>query len=235
MNALWITRMCAYKNAPESLASAHAIVSHKIHRQGALVRRYGLSFRSVPHDAPASIGALLLEEARAAKQFWEGFKALLPAYPEFQGRVPHGTDTVNRLLDIGYRHLTGTVSRYLEARSVPADLGLMHVAGSSDAEPLAYDLVELFRSDIVDAEVLRFLRLKKRPRTTLAPRDIAHFVHEVNERMERQYYLKGFRRCHAYRYYMELQILRFISAINHGEVFVPIHLPTRHESRCLTK
>lgn len=121
--------------------------------------------------------------------------------------------------------------KFLEAREVPAALGLLHVARKSDSSPLAYDLVELFRADTVDAEVLRFLRLKKKPLVT-ADKEIAHFLHEINERIERPHYLKDFCRCHSYRYYMEVQMLKFIAAVNHGKPFEPVHLPARHEGRC---
>ncbi len=122
----------------------------------------------------------------------------------------------------------------LEQQEISPALGLLHVARNADSAPLAYDLVEMFRADIVDAEVLRFLRLKKKVLTTVEQRDIGHFLHEVNERLQRQHYLRDFKMCHVYRYYMELQILKFIKAVNHGEIFEPLHLPTRHDTRCLT-
>ncbi|OHA90846.1 MAG: hypothetical protein A2832_00825 [Candidatus Zambryskibacteria bacterium RIFCSPHIGHO2_01_FULL_44_22b] len=31
---------------------------------------------------------------------------------------------------------------------------------------------------------------------------------------------------------MEVQILKFVKAVNHKEVFEPLKLPARHESRC---
>ncbi len=86
---------------------------------------------------------------------------------------------------------------------------------------------------MVDAEVLRYLHLKKKPIEDV-DMHIAHFLHELNERLARPHYVRGFKECLPYRYYMELQTLKLISAVDHKEIFKPIHLPDRHDSRCLT-
>ena len=174
----------------------------------------------------------MLEEARAARYFWRQFGALLPEQCKFTGRKPRTTDIANHLLDIGYHHLTGIVKKLLEQHEVSGAIGLLHSAHRVDSVPFAYDLVEIFRADIVDAEALRFLRLKKKSFKILAPNDIAHFLHEVNERLERRFYLKDFKRCHKYRYYMELQILKLIKAVNRKKLFEPLRLLSRHETRC---
>lgn len=231
MNALWLTRMCAYKQSSEVFESAKRLVAFKIERESVLLRRYRQP-AFIPNLAPATIiRDVLLIEARAAKHFRRAFRTLISPELGFKGRTPGGRDPVNKLLDVGYHHVTHIVRKFLETRDVPPALSLLHVARKSDSSPLAYDLVELFRADIVDAEVLRFLRLKKKPLVT-ADTEIAHFLHEVNERIGRPYYLKDFCRCHAYRYYMELQMLKFIAAVNHGEPFEPVRLPARHETRC---
>src|SRR3989344_1350434 len=231
MNALWLTRMCAYKHSPQALTTAKRLIGFKIERESVLLRRYKqLTF--TPDFAPArTIGNVLLIEARAAKHFRHAFRLLISPKIDFVGRTPGGRDLVNKLLDIGYHHVTNIVRKFLEARDVPAALGLLHVARKSDSAPLAYDLVELSRADTVDAEVLRFLRLKKKPLVT-ADKEVAHFLHEINERIERPHYLKDFCRCHSYRYYMEVQMLKFISAVNHVQPFEPMLLPARHETRC---
>lgn len=196
-------------------------------------------YRRIPIPATGVLQAktieeILLLEARAAKHFWKEFRSILFSYQDFKTRKPYAIDTANRLLDVGYHHLTNIVRKNLAEQDVSTAMGLLHVAHASDSEPLAYDLVELFRSDIIDTEVLRFLKLKKRTLTALSPKDIAHFLHEVNERLERKHYLKDFKACHIYRYYMEVQTLKFIKAVNRKQVFSPLYLPTRHESRCNT-
>ncbi len=231
MNALWLTRMCAYKHTPEALESAKCLIAMKIERESALLIHYKKSPFIADFSKVKTTGDILLIEARAARHFWKAFRDLLPPDTSFKTRTPGAHDTVNRLLDIGYHHITGIVHTYLTTREVPVALGLLHIARTSDSAPLAYDLVELFRADTVDAELLRYIHLKKR---TLhgADHDVSHFLHELNERLSRLHYIKNFKQCHAYRYYMDLQMLAFIHAVDHGKPFTPISLPDRHDTRC---
>jgi len=232
VNALWISRLCEYKKTPLAVVSAQKIIETKIARENALLHTYAKPAFSTHIHTTVTTNQLLLEEARSARHFWHTVQELLPEWTGFKGRQPRGKDIMNKLLDVGYHHLTGVVKKFLEERAVPASLGLIHVPRTSDSAPLAYDLVEMFRADIVDAELLRHIKLKKKP--FLEPdKEIAHFLHEVNERLEKPHYLKEFSSCRPYRYYLELQILKFIKAINHKEPFAPVHLPTRHDSRCV--
>lgn len=180
----------------------------------------------------SDIRDLLLIEARAAKTYWTLFRKLLPNYPEFKSRNRKGTDQVNILLNIGYHHLVAETRKIFGKHNIPTDVGLVHIAHTNKAEPLIYDLIELFRADVVDSEVLRFLRLKKNKLHSIKEREIAHFVHRISKRLNRRYFLKDFDSCQTYRYYMELQLLKFAKAINHQEIFKPLSLPSRHENRC---
>ncbi len=230
MNALWITRMSTYKSSGYSILSARAIIEMKILHQCVLLKRYKRIIPVTTITTKNSINDILLEEARTAKHFWKEFTLLLPSWVKFKSRKPRGVDGANRLLDIGYHHICGIVKKILDTHDISTALGLLHVARTSKSDPLVYDLVELFRSDIVDAEVLRFLRLKKHP--IIADKEISHFLHEINQRLDRKFYIKQFGVCQTYRYYMELQILSFIHAVNHKKIFVPLRLPARHEQRC---
>lgn len=223
--------MCAYLHSPHRIESAHKIVAMKIAREGALLRRYGRKAGLAASDAQ-TIEDVLLWEARAAKHFWKEFRALLPLYPDFEGRSVRAQDPVNRLLDIGYHHLAGSIQKILTRLEIPTALGIIHAPHAADSAPLVYDLMELFRADTINTELLRFLRLKKKRIDVVDQTIIGHFLHEVNERMDRMYYLRDFHACQSYRYYMELQILKFISAVNHRQTFSPVELPTRHDSRC---
>jgi CRISPR-associated endonuclease Cas1 len=210
------------------------IIKLKIYRQGLLLKKYkSLPFleKSYPKK---TIQDLFLIEARAAKYFWSKFNTLLPkAY--FDGRKPHSGEIANQLLDIGYHHLAGKVKKILVKYNIPTELALLHKASSMKSEPLVYDLMEMFRADVVDAEVLRFLRSKKKIIKEVSGKVIPIFLNRINKRCERLYYLKVFETCRSYSYYMELQNLRFIKAINSKEVFKPIDLPNRHENRCANK
>jgi CRISPR-associated endonuclease Cas1 len=234
MNALWLTRMSAYKNSPLALESAKALIGKKIDRESALLARYHRQPATIRVASAISLQEVLLAEARAARHFWREFGALLPRGLAFSGRVIHGSDPVNRILDIGYHHLTGLVAKTLAKCGITPELGLLHVAHAATSAPLAYDLVELFRADIVDAEALRFFRLKKRVPPEIRPDDVARFIARANKRLDRRHYLRAFKGCRSYRYYMELQILKFERAVDRGEAFAPADLPTRHDARCLT-
>lgn len=232
MNAIWLTRICAYKNSPQSVESAKRLIAVKIERQNALLKKYKKTCKATSIKDARTLQDILLEEARAAKLFWHEFKGLLPDGYDFPGRKPRTADIVNRLLDIGYHYLLNAVKKYLEERGVPPAIGLLHSARTAKSAPLAYDLMEIFRTDLIDTEVLHFIRLKKKKIGMLGQEDIARFITKVKERRERMHYLKEFKRCHTYAYYMELQVLKFIKAINHGNIFEPLPLPIRHDTRC---
>jgi CRISPR-associated endonuclease Cas1 len=167
-----------------------------------------------------------------AKYYWHHYGTLLPSWVTFPGRHAQSDDVTNKLLDIGYHHLATNVRKILDEKDCITALGLLHVAQSSDATPLVYDLMELFRADIVDMSVATWLRQKKQPVTKLTQKHIAQLLHDMNERMDKRYYLADFGQCHSYRYYMEIQITKFIKAVNHNEVFLPLTLPMRHDTRC---
>lgn len=232
MNALWLTRMCAYRHSAHRVASARKLVGVKIERQGVLLRKYGMASAVSRGPDVQTLPAVLLEEARAARYFWRSLARLMPPWVSFRSRNRRAEDAANKLLNIGYHYITALVKNMLEQHGVSAALGLLHSARTAESAPLAFDLVEMFRSDLVDTEVLRFLRLRRKARTALTGKDISIFLHNVKKRCERKYYLKDFRACHTYRYYMELQILKCIKAVNHQKPFAPLHLPTRHDTRC---
>ncbi len=231
MNALWISRLCAYKNTSLSLGSARRIIAIKIERENVLLKKYKRKTIQTNIRLKNSLNDILLEEARVAKSFWRSFSSLLPSYLDFPGRKARRSDIVNRFLDIGYHHLTNIVRGILDKYEIPGGLAVLHVPRTSKSSPLAYDLVEMFRSDIVETEILKFFRLKKK-KINKIEKDIPKFIAQINERLEKKYYLKNFKTCHSYKYYMEVQILKFVKAVNKKEIFMPINLPKRHESRC---
>jgi len=235
MNALWISRLCAYKNSPLRYISAQKIIEVKTERQSILLKSNKISTEGMKMHLPKTVystSEILLAEARFAKQYWKKFKILLPRWAHFPGRTPRGKDIANRLLDIGYHHITNKVTGILIGQKVTPAMGIIHSPRRAKSAPLSYDLVELFRADLVDTEVLRFLRLKKKPLSDLNQAHIARFLYSINKRLERKYYIKDFKQCHSYHYYMELQIVKFIKAVNHNEAFEPIYLPSRNETRC---
>ncbi|MEI9966722.1 MAG: CRISPR-associated endonuclease Cas1 [Candidatus Moraniibacteriota bacterium] len=231
MNALFLNRIAEYKHTELCFETSKNIIFYKIRRQNALLSRYQQPLFAGPWKAE-TLEHLLLLEARAAKHFWNRFSLLVGERYQFFARIQHGQNIVNKLLDIGYHHLTNKVRGLLAEQKTPMEIGLFHRAHRATATPLAYDLVELFRSDFVDREVLKFLRLKKRPLQEIDQASVRKLLFRINKRFEKSVYLKAFHQCHSLGYYMTLQIVHCIAAINHKMVFHPLVLPDRHEDRC---
>ena len=219
--------MCEYKQTPDVLLSAECIVRFKVQQQFSLIKKVVPSCASM-----RTLSQILLYEGRCAQVYWKVYASRLPVWVGFTSRKVKRDDGVNRLLNIGYHHLNNVVTKILSTHNVSPVLGFMHKARTEKSKPLVYDLMELFRADLVDREVLRFFRLKKKPVIHINQSDIGMFLKRLNHRMERKIYIKEFKQCHTYRYMMELQILKCISAVNHKEVFRPFDVPKRHESRC---
>lgn len=232
MNSIWLNNISNYKSTSQAIYSAQRIIEMKVKRRNFLLKKYGIIVLDNQSGNQDSFQRILLYEAREAKYFWKNFSILLPLWCNFQGRKATSSDIANRLLDIGYHHITNVVITIINKYDVSSTLGILHSAHSSKSAPLAYDLVEMFRADIVEAEALRFLRSKKKSISTLKQKDIGIFLSQVNKRLNKKYFLRDFQQCHQYKYYMELQILKFIKAVNHKEIFSPLYLPVRHESRC---
>ena len=55
-----------------------------------------------------------------------------------------------------------TYNKIILSKDISPSLGLIHRAHSAAAKPLVYDLMEMFRADMVDFVLLKYLRLKKR-------------------------------------------------------------------------
>jgi len=232
MNAIWLTHIANYKNTKTCFASVEQILNIKNQRREILLKKYGKLIPKIRLTGYTDNKSIMLAEGRIARLFWKEFVLLVPSWCNFHHRCPGLNDTVNQLLDLGYHHLTNIVRKNLETHDISPALGILHVARKSNSAPLAYDLVEMFRADAVESEVLRFLHLKKRPVKKLCEHDTAIFISKVNQRLNQRYFIKSFGQCQTYRYYMELQILKFVKAVNHKEIFKPLYLPTRHDTRC---
>ena len=218
------------------IQSAGEVIKHKVKRQIVLLSRYKKSTKlSVNVANHLTLSYLLLEEARAAKKYWKQYSEIIPAFDDFSGRHPRADDITNRLLNIGYHHLGDIVRKILTNNNIPPEVGLIHSARRMKSSPLVYDIMEMFRADVVDAEVVRFLRLKKKPFAALSQENTARFLRGINKRIERKFYLSNFKECRSYRYYIELQILKLVFAVNNMTIFHPINLPVRHDSRCSKK
>src|SRR3989338_10195470 len=184
-NAIWITHISAYKQTENCFASAEQIMNIKNQRRELMLKKYGLLLPHVRFANYHTVQEIMLAEGRAAQLFWKKFYVLLPRWCNFRSRKPGSDDTANRLLDIGYHQITNVVKKILEKYDTSPALAILHIARRSKSAPLAYDLVEMFRADIVEIEVLKLLRMKKRPFNILTTKDISVFLYRIKRRLDR--------------------------------------------------
>jgi len=108
-----------------------------------------------------SMASLRGSEGAAASLYWKAFAELVPAPWEFsKRRARPAPDPINAMLSLGYTLLYQTVAGLLQARSLNAHLGMLHVPGGTHLA-LASDLMEVFRAYVVDATVLKLLRTQQ--------------------------------------------------------------------------
>ncbi|MEM1279181.1 MAG: CRISPR-associated endonuclease Cas1 [Cyanobacteria bacterium P01_H01_bin.152] len=112
-------------------------------------------------------------EGAAATQYFQSFKPLItnPGF-DWHGRQFHPPpDPMNSLLSFGYTLLFNNVLSLLLAEGLNPYLGNLHGAERQKAY-LAFDLMEEFRSPIVDALVMRLVNQKIiRPTDFTWPKD----------------------------------------------------------------
>ncbi|HEY6798600.1 MAG TPA: CRISPR-associated endonuclease Cas1 [Kineosporiaceae bacterium] len=162
---------------------ATAVVLGKIANQRALLMRYAARASNPENVVRAAddldryaqlvgqaddCGQLLGLEGTAARRYFEVFAELLPEHYTFPGRRRRPpTDVVNAMLSLGYACLTGEAAGAIAASGLDPGIGILHVDG--DRPGLALDLVEEFRSLIVDTTVLNCARRGIVPPTATRP------------------------------------------------------------------
>lgn len=100
---------------------------------------------------------LMVAEAHAARHYWRGFGALLPAESPWLGRLGRGSrDPVNSLLNYGYGMLYNEVERAIVLAGLDPYAGFIH-ADRPGKYSLVLDVIEPFRHPVVDRAVLNFL------------------------------------------------------------------------------
>lgn len=105
---------------------------------------------------------LIASEARAAELYWGYVKMLLHDDDvEFEKRHRQGaTDLVNCLLNYGYAILYARIWQLVLARKLNPMLGIIHVP-QSGKPTLVFDVVELFRTQVVDRVVISLIQKKE--------------------------------------------------------------------------
>lgn len=135
-------------------------------------------------------GQLFSIEGRMASHYWDMVKLLLEGVNDFPGRVRKGAkDLVNRLLNYGYAILRTRVLIELHRHKISPHISFLHVAGNGRAT-LSFDLMEIFRSQVVDRVVISELRRHAQVFTIdeqglLAEESRRHLSDQIHERFRR--------------------------------------------------
>jgi CRISPR-associated protein Cas1 len=96
-------------------------------------------------------------EARSAKAYWAGMKALFQHRYDFDGRnKQHAKDLINSMLNYGYAILQGRVRLSLMRAGLNTEISFLHTIQSGRAS-LVFDLMEEFRAPVIDYTVFNLL------------------------------------------------------------------------------
>lgn len=171
--ALLQAQFACHADSMFQLDIARQIVAAKLHNSRVILARGQRHLPSSPLDPSAghrlkqieqslkttiSMESLRGSEGAAAALYWQAFGTQVPPPWTFdKRRARPALDPVNALLSLGYTLLYQAVAGLLQARSLNAHLGMLHIPGGNHLA-LASDLMEVFRAYVVDATVLRLLR-----------------------------------------------------------------------------
>lgn len=184
-----------------------------------------------PADRMNGLGPLLGVEGNASAAYYGAFGGMLKAPWRFPGRVKRPpTDPVNALLSFGYSVLTNQIVALIHAVGLDPGLGVLHQPGFGKPA-LALDLIEPFRSIIVDSVVVTLLntgqlqpndfveelgayRLRDDARTT--------FLKKLEARLDEKVQHPIFGYQTSYRRAIELQARLFAK---HAQGEIPQYVP----------
>jgi len=156
------------------LRISRAIIKAKIKNQRGLLVRYrrnqpemnldhiidALHGYHMEADSQGNLEALMGLEGLCSKTYFAGFAVLLKGGFHFEGRRYHpAPDPINALLSFGYMMVFNEIQGCLEAHGLDPFLGFLHGLRYGRAS-LAADLVEVFRSPVVDRLVLYLINKK---------------------------------------------------------------------------
>ncbi len=200
------TRLAQYNTLthPENcLYLAKTLIAAKLHNQRVWLRRHlgkdhdkvtALTRAAKQVDQATEPLGLMGIEGEAARNFYAGFSEMLLTDDSLSwlGRKKHPSpDPLNSLLSFGYSILMQQVLTGCELAGLDPYLGFYH--GLKHGKPsLALDLMEIYRTPVVDATVLGFLNRKQcsledfeieGSRCLLKPTTRKAFVHALFERL----------------------------------------------------
>lgn len=245
----------ANRDAVRRTDIARSIVQGKLHNQKTLLLRSNrkhdvagvalaierieeamgwLKEHALPDDVAAAQAMLMGQEGIAGQHYFQSFRHLLQEPMGFERRVRRPpTDPVNAMLSYGYSLLSYAAMSALQIVGFDPYTGFLH-SPRYGRPALALDLMEEFRSPIVDSVVLRLVNTRAIQESDFAPhgtglhmsdRGRRTFLESFEKRMntEIQHPLFGYKA--TYRRCLELQA-RILARVVQGEIdaYVPFRV-----------
>lgn len=167
-------QLAASLDADRCLGIARALVDAKLRAQRANLRRRlrwvedpqgAATLRQLERHRRASADAathseLLGHEGAAAATYYQALRRQLPASVGFGRREPRDLDLVNNLVNYAAGVLRETVRAAVVTVGLDPAVGFLHATGPSRPS-LVLDLMEEWRPLLVDAVVVRLVRLRR--------------------------------------------------------------------------
>ena len=149
------------------------IVQAKLSSQQEFLRRHGSKHRESANEiiqcldnmlgqlSQMDIDAMRGCEGAAAKRYFDFFPRVLPENWEWQGRNRRpAQDPVNALLNYGYAFLEREVRLAILGVGMDSRVGFFH-ANDGRRDSLVYDMMEPFRSSIIDNFVIKQINYRR--------------------------------------------------------------------------
>jgi CRISPR-associated protein Cas1 len=151
MNEYYYVKTLA-KNQP-GVAKELTKLADGIKMAGAALR--GMEERNVEEDR----GRIMAIEGRCAELYWNALKEVIPERYGFTGREKRGAkDITNSMLNYGYGMLRSEVEKSILYAGMDPFAGFLH-ADRPGKPSLVLDLMEEFRTQVVDRTVVSMLNL----------------------------------------------------------------------------
>lgn len=239
-----------YYDSGNALRTGAEVIARKCHNCASLLITYGTYQRRYPDRAlivqrsinairrieyqstqsPASRTNIFLNEARAARAYWQAVAVLFnTAQPGWKRHFPHATDPVNLLFNTGYTFLARWIRDAIQRSGLLPEIGVLHAVAAGH-EPLVYDLMELFRQPVIDAVVVPLLTKKKRRITQLTKRDMARAVAKMHEQWKKPWPYHG--KCWPIREIAYHETLALAEAMRRKEPWGPYRHAWGHGWSC---
>jgi len=165
---------------------------------------------------------LLSIEGRAAKEYWQAIKEVLPAELDFPGRKTQGAkDLFNSLLNYGYGILYSRVSSAILRAGLDQYGGFLH-ADRPGKPSLTLDLIEEFRQAVVDRTAIGLINqgMKFKIKDGRLEDDCRRkFANKILKRLESKERYTG--KKYRLEVILQRQARKVVSYVRDGKAYTP--------------